>query len=50
MTVDVKVHAFAATWLQGAGWTYSGDVQRLAELVQEVCEEFVRDLENGPQE
>lgn len=45
MTLDPKVHAFSAAWLQAGGWTHAGDVMKLAGLVQEVCEEFVKELE-----
>ncbi len=50
MTVDKKAFDFAASWLAGAGYTWTGDVQRLAELVQSVAEDYVADIENGPQE
>ena len=46
MTVDVKVHAFAKRWLSAGGWTSEFDVDRLACLVQELCEDFTTDLEN----
>ena len=49
MTVDVKCHDFARIWLSAGGWTYQMDIDRLAVLIQEVCEEFVMELENGPQ-
>lgn len=49
MSVDVKCHEFARIWLRAGGWTHDLDVVRLAELVQEIAEEFVTDLENGPQ-
>lgn len=45
MTVDHTVHAFAASWLQAGGWTHTGDVMKLACVVQEVCEEFTNALE-----
>ncbi len=41
------VHEFARTYLAGAGYTWSGDVQRLAELVQECCEDYVADMTEG---
>ncbi len=50
MTVDKKAFDFAAAWLAGAGYTWSCDVQRLAERIQEACEDYVADIENGPQE
>ena len=43
-TVDEKCFAFAQSWL-GNGYTYSGDTQRLAELVQDISEEFSNQLD-----
>ena len=44
-TVDDKCYAFAKDWLLGDGYTYSGDIQRLAEIVQDLCEDFCKDLD-----
>lgn len=35
----------AASYLQAKGWTYSGDIDKLAGLIEECCEEFVDELE-----
>ena len=50
MTVDPKCYALAQTWLANDGWTYTGDIQRLAEQIQEVCEAFQAELEALDQE
>ncbi len=50
MTLDPKAYEFSKVWLAGEGYTWTGDVQRLAELVQDCCEDYVADIENGPQE
>ncbi len=49
MTLDPKAYEFARNWLAGAGYTWSEDVKRLAEKIQEACEEYVADIEDGPQ-
>ena len=48
-TVDNKCYLFAFSWLCGsrAGYTYSGDIQKLAELVQDLCEEFTNELDTA---
>jgi hypothetical protein len=46
MTVDPATYTFAATRLTAGGWTYSGDIERLACLLQECCEEFEKELEH----
>ena len=43
-TVDPKCYAFAQAWLAGAGYTWSADLFRLAEEVQEIAEEFMQEL------
>lgn len=48
MTVDVKVHDFAALWLKTGGWTHDLDINRLAALIQDVCEDFQKELEEAP--
>ena len=46
MTVDIKVYEFSKIWLSAGGWTHELDIQRLAELVQSVCEDFESDLQS----
>ena len=46
MTVDVKVYEFSKLWLSAGGWTSELDVDRLACLIQDICEDFTTDLEN----
>lgn len=43
-TLDPKCHAFAQAWLAGEGYTWSADIFRLAERVQQVAEECVEEL------
>lgn len=37
---------YAAAYLQAKGWTYSGDIEKLAGLIENCCQEFLDDLEN----
>ena len=46
-TVDEKCFAFAQSWLWDAGYTYSGDIQKLAEIVQDLAEEFTGGLDQA---
>ena len=46
-TVDEKCYEFAEQWLWGDGYTYSGDIQQLAEIVQDLCEEFTHELDTA---
>lgn len=46
-TVDVKCHDFARNWLAGEGRpysTYSGDVDRLAEEIQDLMDTYTGEL------
>lgn len=43
MTGEIK--QFASSYLSARGWTYSGDVERLAAKIEECCEEFMKELE-----
>ena len=45
-TIDPKCYEFAKSWL-GDGYTYSGDIQHLAELVQDISEEFKNELDTA---
>ena len=45
MTVDQKSYTYAQVWLASLGYTWTGDIQALAERIQETAEEFVRELE-----
>jgi len=44
MTIDPKCAAWARVWLMNTGWTHTADVQRLAERIQDCCEDFEADL------
>ena len=46
-TVDKKCYEFAKDWLLDDGYTYSGDIQLLAELVQDISEEFKNELDTA---
>lgn len=46
MTVDPKAYEFSRSWLQAGGWGHDVDVMKLAELIQDVCQDFEADLEN----
>lgn len=46
MTTDPKVYALAEYWLTTAGWTYSRDIERLAQQIQDICVDFEVDLMN----
>ena len=46
-TVDKKIYEFAEQFLWDDGWTYTGDIQKLAELVQDLCEEFTHELDQS---
>jgi len=41
---DVRCHDFARIWLQAGGWTHDMDVNRLAQLVSDLAEDFTADL------
>lgn len=43
---DVKCHAFARIWLSAGGWSNDMDIAKLAQLVQDISEDFVTDLEH----
>ena len=45
MSVDPKFYAFAQTWLAGSGYTWTGDIERLAQQIQDVAEDFVTELQ-----
>ncbi|MGH8103785.1 MAG: hypothetical protein ACREJQ_04605 [bacterium] len=45
MSIDPQCYTFAHTWLAPGGWTYTGDIARLAQQVQDVAEAFVTELE-----
>lgn len=47
MSVDVKCHTFAQLWLRAGGWTNDMDTMKLAQLVQDIAEDFVTELEEG---
>ena len=46
-TVDPKCYEFAEKWLWMDAYTYSGDIQKLAELVQDIAEEFTNELDQA---
>ena len=44
-TVDEKCYAFAKSWLAPSGFAYSGDIRHLAEIEQDISEEFSNELD-----
>ncbi len=47
MTLDPKAYEFSKAWLAGEGYTWSVDIDVLAERIQECCEDYVADIKNG---
>lgn len=45
-TYDPKCYDLAEAFLEGGGWTYSGDIERLAQLIQDCLEDYLAALEN----
>ena len=45
MSYDQKAYAFAQAWLAASGYTWTGDIERLAQQVQDVADDFVTELE-----
>ena len=46
MSYDVKPYQLAKIWLHASGWNNEIDIDRLAQAIQDVIEDFVADLEN----
>jgi hypothetical protein len=46
---DVRCYDLAKDFLKDGGWTHSEDIHRLAQAIQDTIEDFIADLENGPQ-
>lgn len=45
-TYDTKCYDLAQAFLKDGGWTYSGDIERLAQRIQDCIEDFMAELEN----
>lgn len=50
MSVDIKAYEFSKIWLSAGGWTSDMDVNKLAQLVQDLAEDFTTDLEKSVEE
>ena len=46
-TVDYKCYEFSKQWLLSDGYTFTGDIQKLAEIVQDISEEFKNELDQA---
>lgn len=42
---DVKCYDFAKIWLSASGWNHEMDIGKLAQRIQDLCEEFEADLD-----
>jgi hypothetical protein len=50
MSVDTRAYEFARIWLSAGGWSNDIDTQKLAQLIQDLCEDFMADLAYEPGE
>lgn len=46
MSYDVQCYDLARKWLANRGWSYDADIATLAQLIQDVCEDYEADLDN----
>ena len=43
-TLDPKCYELAKVWLANEGFTYSGDIDKLAEVIQDAMEDYVQSI------
>ncbi len=46
MSYDQSTYNFAKVWLSAGGWHNEIDTDKLAELIDDLCRDFVADLNN----
>ena len=47
MSCDGKSYDFAKVWLEAYGYTWTGDIDKLAQAIQDTAEDFVAGLEKA---
>ena len=45
-TFDTKCYKLAKVWLANEGFTYSGDIEKLAEVIQDAIEDFMQSIDD----
>ena len=45
-TLDPKCYELAKVWLANEGFTYSGDIDKLAEVIQDAIEDYIQSIDD----
>ena len=47
VSYDTHCYDLAKFWLEASGWNHDATIRQLAQRIQDTCEDFEAELENG---